>query len=352
MATYRAISTGVASALARWEVWNGAAWVAATVLPTVADDVYANNFTVTLDVNFFASSYRNGSLGIGVNANGSFNLNGGITIVGDVINDATVNSVVCMTFASGTSYIVGNIYGSAATGGTSRHGVLQTGGVLTITGSGYARGLSGGNITQRPCAVVSNAGSCVITGSAFATAQNNSCAVASGGGAITIQGTAVGQASGQLAASGCLVNQLQAGNDGCVVYGKFIMPTTNQPVWTNCKAQTGANVQIEIYNELNQPVLCNPLFAQDQADPADVRNATVYANGALTGTCAVPPAASVALNVPVDNTVGSLATSAVVAADLLNEMNTSNLTIAQGLRDGMGASAAAIAAVGSINVIP
>jgi hypothetical protein len=41
-----------------------------------------------------------------------------------------------------------------------------------------------------------------------------------------------------------------------------------------------------------------------------------------------------------------------LASDLLTEMNASNLAIAQGLRDGMGASAAAIAAVGSINVIP
>jgi hypothetical protein len=44
--------------------------------------------------------------------------------------------------------------------------------------------------------------------------------------------------------------------------------------------------------------------------------------------------------------------TAQLASDLLTEMNTSNLTIAQGLRDGMGASAAAIAAVGSIQVIP
>ena len=41
-----------------------------------------------------------------------------------------------------------------------------------------------------------------------------------------------------------------------------------------------------------------------------------------------------------------------LASNLLTEMNASNLAIAQGLRDGMGASAAAIAAVGSINVIP
>jgi hypothetical protein len=111
-------------------------------------------------------------------------------------------------------------------------------------------------------------------------------------------------------------------------------------------------VQIEIYDELDQPILCNPLFAQDQAAPADVRLGTTFANGALTGTLAVPNPATVALGVPTDDTTGTLPTAAVVAADLLNEMNSSNLPIAQGLRDGMGASAAAIAAVGSINVIP
>jgi hypothetical protein len=69
---------------------------------------------------------------------------------------------------------------------------------------------------------------------------------------------------------------------------------------------------------------------------AKVKDGTVYGPvGEFTGT----------LQPVVINT-------AQLATDLLTEMNTSNLTIAQGLRDGMGASAAAIAAVGSINVIP
>jgi hypothetical protein len=42
-----------------------------------------------------------------------------------------------------------------------------------------------------------------------------------------------------------------------------------------------------------------------QAAPADVRSGTVYADGNLTGTCAVPAAGSVALGVPVDATTGT-----------------------------------------------
>ena len=42
-----------------------------------------------------------------------------------------------------------------------------------------------------------------------------------------------------------------------------------------------------------------------QAAPADVRSGTVYADGNLTGACAVPAAGSVALGVPVGNTTGT-----------------------------------------------
>jgi hypothetical protein len=42
-----------------------------------------------------------------------------------------------------------------------------------------------------------------------------------------------------------------------------------------------------------------------QASPSDVRNGVSYASGALTGSCAVPAASSVAFGVPVDNTTGT-----------------------------------------------
>jgi len=69
---------------------------------------------------------------------------------------------------------------------------------------------------------------------------------------------------------------------------------------------------------------------------ADVRSGEVFGPvGEFTGTLQ-----------PVNIDVQQL------ASDLLTELNASNLPIAEGLRDGMGASAAAIAAVGSIQVIP
>jgi hypothetical protein len=50
----------------------------------------------------------------------------------------------------------------------------------------------------------------------------------------------------------------------------------------------------------------------------DVRSGVSYGDGSLTGTCAVPPAGSVALGVPVDNTTGSaVLTAAAVQSAVL-----------------------------------
>jgi hypothetical protein len=59
MANYRAISSGVWSDLARWEDDRLGYFSASVSLPTTADDVYANNFTVTIDGTRNAFTIRN-----------------------------------------------------------------------------------------------------------------------------------------------------------------------------------------------------------------------------------------------------------------------------------------------------
>jgi hypothetical protein len=59
MANYRAISSGVWSDLARWQDDSLGYFANSTVLPTTADDVYANNFTVTIDGTRNAFTIRN-----------------------------------------------------------------------------------------------------------------------------------------------------------------------------------------------------------------------------------------------------------------------------------------------------
>jgi hypothetical protein len=63
-----------------------------------------------------------------------------------------------------------------------------------------------------------------------------------------------------------------------------------------------------------------------QAAPANVRSGIVYANGNLTGTCAVPAASSVASGVPVDATTG---TAVLTAADVQSALTAQGLTTAR-----------------------
>jgi len=67
----------------------------------------------------------------------------------------------------------------------------------------------------------------------------------------------------------------------------------------------------------------------------DVRDGVSYASGALTGTCAVPAAGSVALGVPVDATTG---TAALTPADVWDTL-TSSLTTAGSIGERLKNSA-------------
>jgi hypothetical protein len=68
---------------------------------------------------------------------------------------------------------------------------------------------------------------------------------------------------------------------------------------------------------------------------SDVRNGVSYASGALTGTCAVPAAASVAFGVPVDATTGTAALTPASVWDTL----TSSLTVAGSIGERLKNSA-------------
>ena len=95
MATYKAISAGNADTLAIWETWNGSAWVAASVLPSLDDDVYTNNKIVTITTSQSYNSLNRSSLSSPVIAEGGqFQITGAneITLSGQV-NGSNVNLV-------------------------------------------------------------------------------------------------------------------------------------------------------------------------------------------------------------------------------------------------------------------
>jgi len=67
--------------------------------------------------------------------------------------------------------------------------------------------------------------------------------------------------------------------------------------------------------------LYSPGVALGNPTPSDVRDGTSYASGALTGTLKVPTASSVAVGVPVDNTVGTAIISVSDMGALLASYN-------------------------------
>ena len=332
MADYRAISTGVYSDLARWEVWNGSTWVAATQLPTIADDVYANSYTVTIDVDSFASSYRTTGIS-GVAASGGFVLNGGITAIGDVLAGGSI----CVSHSDAAdSYIIGDIFGGTLSG-QQKHGVLGTGdGTVYVTGNVTGGFQNNSTIIIGSTGIRANgSGSFVINGNAIGGAGNS----AVGAYSVSVLGRVYGRATGvaganKLGAANCIVDECASYNQDLIVTSKFIHDSNNNlQGLVNCLAQDGAPVQVEIYDQSGNTITLNPIAAQGHASQSDVRLGTSYANGALTGTLAVPNPATVSLGVPTDNTTGTMPTSAVVAADLLNELSTSSNALAERLRN-------------------
>lgn len=84
---YKAIANGDFSTLAIWQTWNGTDWINATVLPGLGDDVYSNNFIVTITSDVFVNSLNRSSLSSPViTQGGQFQITGAneITLSGQV----------------------------------------------------------------------------------------------------------------------------------------------------------------------------------------------------------------------------------------------------------------------------
>lgn len=90
---YKAIASGDFSTLAIWQTWNGTAWINATVLPSLDDDVYSNSFIVEITSDVYVNSFNRSSVESPVIAEGGqFQITGAneITLSGQV-NGSNVN---------------------------------------------------------------------------------------------------------------------------------------------------------------------------------------------------------------------------------------------------------------------
>jgi len=304
MANYRAVSGGNWSQLARWQDDAGGSYVNSIVLPGVNDVVYANNFTVLLDIDLAVSELRTTS-GPGANAGGLFDYVACNTVIANIFNGP---SICLRQQAIQTKNLIGNVVAS-----NLNHAVQVGNGGLIVTGN--VTGGSGfgvyGITTVAGVSLVLNGNT--IGGTSSAGIANNNATVTVNGSAISSTGTI-----GFLNAAGtATITTAQAGpNDAgaertggtLIITNGFYGPTGFPPTkGLTLFSNTGGSVKITRQN-LTTTTLVDP--AAGFPATGDVRSGTTYASGTLTGTLAVPPAGAVSLGVPVDNTTGTATLSA------------------------------------------
>jgi hypothetical protein len=146
-----AVASGNWSSLA---TWNGG-----TTFPTTSDDVFTNNFTVTIDQNINISSISNRASGSAV-IGGNYISTNGISITASRATAGIVSansSAALIVTGSHVVYISSSIQGGDVLNG---YGVRVTnGGTIYVTGS-VSSGAAGGGVTG-------NYGILVTSGSAF-----------------------------------------------------------------------------------------------------------------------------------------------------------------------------------------
>jgi hypothetical protein len=364
MATYYARLAGNINATNVWATTPGG--VAGPVTFASGDVLVANSFAITInvDTNLGGSGQvRNDTLG-GATAGGTFTLNAGVTLTANVLQNNPTGGATVVLFSANTpsqAWIVGNVTSPVSTSGgstpisISSTGTLNftgnatgdmhgtgTGGAIALTSSGtlnFTGNATGGGgalgyaIENRSSGTVNITGNCY--GAVAPAVGNNST------GTVTINGQAIGSTTtgggagvANTSTGGVIVKRAIGGS-----YGPGSTGVTAAPGVANSltglvsveEIEFGANgmsptsgggirlkklsSNVAVFNYCDTAGAKTLVDATQGQMPAasDVRLGVIYASGALTGSCAVPPAASVAVGVPVDATVG---TAALTASDI------------------------------------
>jgi hypothetical protein len=361
MANIYAVKTG------NWSdttVWNTGA------LPTSADDVYSNTFTVTVDTSPNVKSLRNGTT-TGVSEGGTFVLTNGITITSTdgfitgstgvtgqplilfslaspavasligrvVVNINAISSLPCISHTGtgrlnvtgnlestntggsqsnsalymtgvGSTYITGNV--TSISGNVSSVIRVDYGGILSITGDvtgGFDSNRHG--IDIRSSGLILNIVGAII-GRGGAGINANQATLTS----ATITG-AIGSLTGTIGISG---NQ----SDSCVwtFSGPFIHGSGGRVPYNGIIYWKFPAIVAPTYwqGRSNSLLSAVTLYTADAVggNPAasNVRSGITYGPAnELTGTCVVPNPNSVGYGVPVDNTTGTAVLSASAAKE-------------------------------------
>jgi hypothetical protein len=349
MAIVYAVANGNWSSTATWN--TGA-------LPTSSDDVYANNFTVTIDQNITVISL-NTTATTGVTAGGFFDVSGSRTIVCDTIQagsqyclrlfQAAINSTVVLTCNTINGSITTASNAQTGTGvyfAGILNGVFNTN--LTINGNIYTKNAPGffcnGTLTATNNTIVINGN--IYGSDTLSNFSSNSHAT------MTVNGVIVGGTIGigfqTTAATGTVaVTKCTTVNTGQIA----LISTTSTPTVTVKEIEQGNFGAVPISGFVRLSTASGAFYKgvttgsstrtlTDVADIAgqvpaqsDVRFGVTYQSGAKTGTAYIPSPSSVGFGVPVDNTTGTAALTPASVWDAATSSLTTASSIGERLKN-------------------
>jgi hypothetical protein len=310
MAIRYAVATGNWSSTA---TWNGG------TLPTSADDVFANGFTVQVNQNVTVLSL-NTTAASGVNNGGNFNFSaGGFTVVADTIQAGSSNVLAVGGSASGTYTITANTMNAGITPNTgfvlfinsASSNVIITGNINAYAGGGIdapscVSTTINGNVTANAGGVGINhrgPGTYTINGFCqgsvgtfgYSVNSSNPLTVGTITKAISINNGFPGVSSSFSSVPTVTVKEIEQGVLGAVPITGFVRLSTASGAFYK-GVTTGSSTRT-----LSDPAdIAGQVPAQ-----SDVRFGVTYQSGSKTGTAYIPSPSSVGFGVPVDNTTGT-----------------------------------------------
>lgn len=334
--------------------WNGG------TLPVAGDDVRANGFTVTIDVDINVLQISTAQ-SLPAAAGGGFVVSTNRTLTCDVNTGTTVT---LSSSVGNTVNIIGNLYGAPSGVGGNTLSFSNSGSILNITGivygasnnSGSTIVISGtlnlvGNVFGGPLGASSNGisissgGNLIFTGNITAGGGTTNAILFSGnsstingniyGGTTSARGLQIGSGTHTIN-SNCYGSNIASSSSHALGISSAISVVVSGTVYAGSISTSfgliSTSTTVEVSNveftNGNTPVSGFVKFKnsaptitvkksdntnQQLVDPsttdipviANVRNGITYASGALTGALKVPSASSVAVGVPVDNTTGT-----------------------------------------------
>lgn len=282
--------------------------------------VLFNNTAGTLSINSarIIAGNANAPHAIQNNSTGTISLSSTVIIPGGSGTSAGINnnSTGSIFFSNGSMGML-NVAGGAIWNQVSGYVSINSSTINSANSVSSVINIAGGTIEISSCVIAHLGG-----GSGNPTINNSAAGTISiTSSTLTASITSQAFASTNVSASNLISGILIGGSTG--------YPAVYAARWRIGTSPTGSYIS----QSLNGTSTMFTWYGADfsgfgQPSISDVRSGTTYASGSLTGTCAVPPAGSVALGVPVDNTTGTAVLTASAIQSALDSYGASKLTSA------------------------